>query len=310
MMKTVIVTGGTGFVGNALVKKISEEGVHVFVIVRDTSLSTLQDDRKRVLTNNNITLIQGDVTDIKRIEEDITEEVDVYYNLAWVGTRGDALIDYSTQISNIEYMMDSICVASNLGCKKFIGAGSISEYELFAGTQCKAEGDKHSVYKAAKYSCWLMGKELAKTKKIDFIWPVITNIYGPGENSPRLINTLVRNLLNKGEQDLSEGNQIYDFVYLTDAANAFYLIGEKGHGGRDYVIGSGGARPLKEFLEQIPEMIGRDCRLNFGAMKFNGYYLDKELYNIDQLCSDTGYCSQVPFVDGIREVIADCKSKY
>lgn len=302
-MKIAIVTGGTGFVGNALVKKLTDENVKVYAIVRDKSLSNVQPDRREVLQNERVTMVEGDISNLRESKSKISEKADVFYHLAWAGTRGEALIDYDVQISNIKYVMDAICVAAELGCHKFIGAGSISEYELFAEKQCDSEGDKHSVYKAAKHASYLMGKELAKTKKIHFIWPIITNIYGAGENSPRLINTLIRNLMENGEMDLSEGNQIYDFIYVSDAANAFYLIGEKGNSGRDYVIGSGDAKPLKEFLQQIPDVIDRDCRLNFGKMKFNGYYLDKELYNTDKLVKATGFVPQLSFIDGIKKVI-------
>ena len=160
-------------------------------------------------------------------------------------------------------------------------------------------GDKHRIYKAAKLTCEYMGRSVASSAGIQFIWPIITNIYGIGEHSPRLINSMIRNLQAGRHQSLSEGNQYYDFIYITDAAKAFRLIGESGRTDRTYVIASGQARPLKEFLVELRDIVAPNAELGFGELSFNGIYLPLEAYSTAQLCEDTGFSPDVSFMEGV-----------
>ncbi len=302
-MKRAVVTGATGFVGNALVAELVRHNVKVWAVVRECSLRHISAERRTILHSANVKIVYAELENIVAILEMIHEKIDVFYQLAWDGLLGEALIDYNRQIDNIKYVMDALCVAKKLGCKKFIGAGSIVQYELLVPSQCAGRGDKHCVYKIAKHTCQLMGQEMAKRLGIEFIWPIITNIYGPGEESPRMINTTIRNLLRYGEQDFSEGNQIYDYIYIDDAVRAFYLLGGCGKKERTYVIGSGDARPLKEFLLMIPKLLDKTVKLNFGKMSFNGYYLEPEYYDISELQEDTGFEPQYSFEKGLRKTI-------
>jgi nucleoside-diphosphate-sugar epimerase len=299
-MKKAIVVGGAGFVGNAVVQELIRQNVSVTVIVRPGFSEKHINHR---LDGLDIQVVECDITKISALRTLIIERsFDAFYHFAWNGLFGESLLDYTTQIMNIKWVMDAIVMASELGCKKFIGAGSISQYELKTLDGQINLNDKHQVYKTAKFACEYMGRSVAASHGIQFFWPIITNIYGEGENSPRLINTMIRNLLSGKRQSLSEGNQIYDFIYLSDAARAFFLIGEKGVEFKNYVIGSGNARPLKEFLYVLRDVVNPNGELGFGEMPFNGIYLDKELFDTTVLEQDTGFKPDVSFEEGIKRV--------
>ena len=295
-MKRAIVVGGAGFVGNALVRELLDHDVEVYVVVRPGFVR----DGSR-LDGLNVNIVECDIKTVENLLTLIKERgFDAYYQFAWDGLFHEPLVDYTTQIMNIKWAMDAIATASKLGCKKFIGAGSIAQYELNTLEGQISQGDKHKVYKTAKLACEYMGRGVASNYGIEFYWPIITNIFGEGETSPRLINSMIRNLLEGKKQSLSEGNQIYDFIHISDAANAFYLIGEKGKEFSRYVIGSGGARPLKEFLTILRDVVAPEARLGFGEFAFNGIYLPKEDYSIEELVRDTGFCAKMSFEEGIR----------
>ena len=80
------------------------------------------------------------------------------------------------------------------------------------------------------------------------------NTYGEEEKSARLVNTIIRKVLHGESPDLSAGNQYYDFVHVSDVARALILIAEKGVDGTNYTIGSGDAKPLKEFLKIVGQV--------------------------------------------------------
>lgn len=298
-MKSAIVVGGAGFVGSAVVRELIARGVETWAVVRPGF--TARGNNRR-LEGLKVHILECDLRNIGSIAGALDgRPPEVWYQFAWDGLSGEALLDYAAQIMNIRYTMDAVAAAARAGCGRFIGAGSISQFELQAAEGRVGPGDKHQIYKAAKQACESMGSSVAERYGIEFLWPIITNIFGPGENSPRLVNTMIRNLLRGKRQPLSDGNQIYDFIYLTDAARAFALIGENGKPGRRYVVASGGARPLREFLCELRDVVAPDAELGFGEMPFNGFYLPKEDYDTGLLRLDTGFAPEVTFAQGVRK---------
>lgn len=306
-MKRVVITGAAGFVGSAVTEELLAHGVEVYAVVRP-GFSARKDTSR--LASLPVHLVECDLRNLSALPALLPERgFDAWYQFAWDGLFGAELLDYQKQVPNISYVLDAIRVAAQLGCEKFIGSGSVSQYELQAEGGQAMQGDKHRVYKTAKLACEYMGRSVATESGIIFIWPIITNIYGVGESSPRLINTMIRNLQAGRHQSLSEGNQIYDFIYSTDAARAFYLIGEHGKPHRTYVIGSGCAQPLHIFLTQVCGIVAPQARLGFGELNFNGFYLPKEVYDISSLQADTGFSPEVSFQKGIQKT-AEWMRKY
>jgi nucleoside-diphosphate-sugar epimerase len=300
-MKKAIISGGAGFVGSALVNELLAHGVEVTCIVRPGFSGKKAESR---IADSDVRLIECDLKEIQRLPE-LTRErgFDTYYQLIWDGLHGEPLRDYTTQIMNIKWVMDSIMVAAELECDKFVGSGSVSQYELDTIEGRVSEGDKHKVYKTAKLCCEYMGRSVASDHGVEFIWPIITNIFGIGETSPRLVNTMIRNLLAGKHQALSEGDQLYDFIYISDAAKAFRLIGECGRQDRKYILAGGNVQPLKNFLSVIGNIVAPEMELGFGEMAFNGIYLPEECYDISELVADTGFQPDISFEEGIRRTV-------
>ena len=297
-MRRAIVTGSAGFVGSAVVRELLSNQTEVWAVVRPGFSGRVKGSR---LDGLDVRLIECGLREISTLPSMIDERgFDVWYQFAWDGLFGADLLDYHRQIANIEWVLDAICAAKELGCGKFVGSGSITQYELGVKEGHGDPGDKHRIYKTAKLACEYMGKSTASSVGIQFIWPIITNIYGVGERSPRLINSMIRNLQAGKRQSLSEGKQYYDFIYITDAAKAFRLIGERGKENRTYVIASGRVQPLKNFLTVVRDIVAPEAELGFGELAFNGIYLPAEAYSIAQLSEDTGFSPDVTFAEGIR----------
>ena len=299
-MKKAIVVGGAGFVGSAVVIELLARSIDVTVIVRPGFDPT----KNQRLNNLRVNIIECDIANILEVPKLLPErDFDVWYQFAWDGLFNEPLMDYTVQTNNIKYVMDAVVVARALGCKKFVGAGSITQYELRTLEGQTNINDKHRVYKTAKLACEYMGRSVASREEIEFYWPIITNIFGEGEESPRLINSMIKKLLAGDHQKLSEGNQIYDFIYISDAARAFADIGQCGMEHRTYVIGSGGAKPLKEFLSELRDIVAPEAELGFGDLTYSGVYLQADDYSINALREDTGFEPQVPFADGVRRTM-------
>ena len=70
--------------------------------------------------------------------------------------------------------------------------------------------------------------------------------------------------------EFTSGTQNYDFIYVTDVAKAFRLLGEKGKANKGYIIGSGAAKPLRQFVEEILGELKPTSPAKFGDVPYTG----------------------------------------
>ena len=291
-----LVTGANGFIGTHLCIGLLEHGYTVFAIIRSETNLELKS-----LDNTNFHIIRADLHNIESINNTI-DNVDICFHFAWEGIRGENLLEYNIQMKNVEYCIKLMYALKKLGCNRFIGAGTIGQDELIYNTGEPID-DKQKIYRYAKDLCERLGKSIADDIGIEFFYPHITNTYGAGEQSDRFIISVVKKLLYNRDVGVSEGKQIYDFVYIDDLVEAFIKIAEKGIRGRRYVIGSGNAKPLREWLAEMPSITNTDAKLIYGQYVFNGVYLPKETFDITELTKDVGYDPQISFCEGIRKTV-------
>lgn len=101
----------------------------------------------------------------------------------------------------------------------------------------------------------------------------------------------------------SPGEQLYDFIYITDAAKAFIAIGDKGHSQKSYYIGSQHPHKLKDFLYELQNQIDPSIEIGIGELPFRGNSLSYNEFDIFALKNDTGFVPSVSFSEGIRKTI-------
>ena len=159
------------------------------------------------------------------------------------------------------------------------------------------------IYVSGKLVAHTMCKSVAADLGIDLVWAKITNAYGAGELSPRFVNTTIRKILHGEPLQFTSGTQNYDFVYITDVAKAFALLGEKGKPFCDYLIGSSRARPLREFVLEMKRSLAPDREFLFGDVPFTGIDLPLSIFDCSQTEQDTGFRAEVSFFDGVRKTM-------
>ena len=292
-----VVTGATGFIGSYLVKELVENGHEVIAVVRPGSVERMKTE------GIGITVVQCDLSEIESLPDQIGVKCDWFFHLAWEGVSGLKQSDFSLQTKNVISSVTMVKIAKELCCLRFIGAGSIFEVECIHELETTDTPSNYSlVYKTAKlyahYNCKIEAAKLG----IDFLWPLIINAYGPYEIKPRFMSTLIYTLLCGEEPCLTTGEQLYDFIYVTDATRAFRLIAEKGVSNQKYIIGSGNVKPLKEYIIQVRDIVSPNSSLGFGKYKSKGVSLELEELDISNLVQDTGFTPLVSFKDGVRHV--------
>lgn len=294
-MKNVIITGADGFVGSYTVAHFIKEGCNVLAL-------DMGPEPRRLQPSEQLTYMQCDITDIKgmlaKIEKD---KFDTFVHFAWAGSAGEARIDYNLQMQNALNTVECLKAAKELGCTRFVCAGSIMEYEVEAAIHSQGSHPGMGyIYGMGKHIAHCMCKSVAANIGVDLLWPMITNAYGVGELSPRFVNTTLRKIINKEPLHFTAGTQNYDFVYVSDVAQAFYKVALKGKPFCEYMIGSGDAKPLREFIIEMVGSCGPDCPPLFGDVPFTGTNMPLSTFSIAKIKEDCGFEPDVSFAQGTK----------
>jgi hypothetical protein len=123
-------------------------------------------------------------------------------------------------------------------------------------------------------------------------------ITNDGENS--LISYLIREFKTGNSPQLTKCEQMWDYLYADDAATALLLLAESGTDGGIYPIGSGTARPLREYIETVRDIIDPKLPLGFGEVPYAENQVMHLCADISKLKEDTGFTPQVSFREGAR----------
>lgn len=292
-MKKVIVTGANGFVGSAVIRELIKNDVEVLALCHKIP--------ENKIISELITYKEFELSKIEELKDVVINDYyDTFYHFAWAGVSVSQRTNVKIQLQNTQWTIDALNFAKSIGCKRFIGVGSIMEHETIRA--CYTDGNKPGlgyIYGSAKMAAHTMAMSIAANIGIDLIWAEITNAYGAGEISSRLINTTIRKIINKENPQFTSGTQNYDFVYIDDVARAFYLIGKNGKPFHSYLIGSGNAKPLKEFLLEMKASIAKDVDFIFGDVPFTGVNLDLSVFDTKKTEKDTGFKAEISFAEGI-----------
>ena len=309
-MRRVIITGPTGAIGMALINLFEQAGLQVIAVVREAS-----ERKKQIQESEKVILVECALADMKELPDRVTRAmercgwdhnitIDTFYHFAWAGAFGDGRNDMFLQNSNITHSLEAVDAAARLGCKTFIGAGSQMEYGRYEG---KLNADvpvfPENGYGMAKLCAGQMTRIQCEKYGIRHIWTRILSVYGPYDGKGTLIMSLIASLLEGSRFLCTKGEQQWDYLYAKDAARIMFLLGEKGVHGKVYVVGSGSARPLKEYIEIIRNIISPELPVGYGEVAYSDKQIMYLCADIEELVRDTGFKEEYSFETGIKETI-------
>ncbi len=298
-MYRVVITGPTGAIGIALIENLIKRDISVVAVCHCNSKRI-----NRIPKSDRVSIVECDLENIKSLPDLVSGKCDVFYHFAWACTFGDSRNNIDAQMKNIQYTLEAVEVAKKLGCNKFIGAGSQAEYGRFEGVlNSTTPTYPENGYGIAKLCAGQMSRIRCAQLGIEHIWTRILSIYGPYDGEKTMIMSVINQLLLGQKPSCTKGEQIWDYLYSKDAAQAFYLLGERGVSGKTYCLGSGKGKKLSNYITTIRDAIDSNMMIGFGDIPYSEKQVMHLCADISDLEKDTGFSPKYSFETGVSETI-------
>lgn len=250
-MKTILLTGATGYLGGYLSENFLNKGFKIIALALNTNEQYKFQDN--ILTK----VYYLDKTTVKEIFDN--ENVDIVIHTATLyGRRQEHLT--SMEKVNVEFPLEVLNEAINHNVKIFVNTSTILNKNINPYTLTKNH-----------FEDWLS----LYSDKIKCINLKLDHFYGPNDKPIKFIAWIIQELKNNVEKiDLTEGIQTRDFIYIDDVVSAFDIVIEKEKNipnGKlnTFEVGTNNKTTIKEMVTTIKEKLGNTkTKLNFGAIPY------------------------------------------
>lgn len=301
----VLVTGATGFIGSHLARRLIAEGYEVYALIRPDSSTWRIGDILRSLA-----VIPCDLFDTEKLDESLEQiKPDLCVHLAWYAEPGK----YLNSLENLRFLSASLRLATRLadvGCKRFVGAGTCFEYDTSLGYLSEGSPTMpSSLYAANKLGLWVVLERLAKTIGMDVTWLRFFYLYGTYEDERRLVPYVICSLLRGREAKVTKGDQIRDFLHVEDAASAVWAVIQSKLSGL-VNVGSGKPVAVRDIVAKIGTILDRSELIAFGAIPYTSsdsmfFYANNHL-----LTDRTSWVQQYDLEEGLRYTVEWWKDRF
>jgi len=262
-MKTILLTGVTGFLGSNLLEAFLENGYKVIGIKRSTS------DIWRIkefFSNNNLQLI--DIDKVSLLSIFANYKIDFLVHTAWTGVKAGERNTLPIQLENFDFAVRLFTQAIKVRVNKIVAFGSQAEYGRYEGRVDENYScNPIDAYGMTKVFTSRLLQTLAEKTDVKWNWIRLFSLFGPKEDDSWLLPFAIKRMLKNENIDLTKCEQRYDYLYVKDLCKAIILLLESEINGI-YNLSSNKSIMLKEILLLIKDITNSKSNLNFGALDY------------------------------------------
>ena len=299
----VLVTGGRGFLGSHVVRALLASDRDVAVLTRSPSALPLAGGEA-----DKVSLMTGDFLDREQLRQSISAfGPDACIHLAWYAEPGRYL-ESPENLSALAGTLALLQALIDVGCATVAMAGSCAEYDTDQGWLTEDTPLRPgTIYAASKAAGSMLVQQLAKHSDTRVAWARIFYPYGPFEDRRRAVPALIASLLEGRRFAASTGDQVRDYVYGKDAADAFVtLIDQRASGA--FNVASGVPITIRQLMETIGDQLGGRDLIDFGAAPPRAWE-PKFIAGDTARLRSLGWAPRYTLERGLEETIAWCREQ-
>lgn len=304
--KSVIVTGGSGFLGRHIVRLLNPDAKAIIVPRSKDYDLRIQEDVLRLFEDHpNVDIVIHCAASVGGIEANQRQPATYFYDNLMMG-------------------MHLIDVARIVGIHKFVTVGTVCEYPKVTSVPFREtdlwEGypeETNAPYGIAKKALLVMGNAYRQQYHMNCIHILPTNLYGRHDNfDPRnahVIPSLIYKFLDAMDKGLDcvtlfgDGSPTREFLHVEDAARGIVLAAQYYNHPEPINLGSGNEISIAELAHQVAQLTGYKGRIFWDASKPNGQPRRRVDNSKAKMFLD--FEAGVDFHEGLRDVIAWYRSR-
>lgn len=298
--KRILVTGGFGFIGAHLVKRLLTEGAEIFIIGRQgTKTWRLEEELKKV------SICEVDITDSTKVEKCIKDICpEIVFHLAAYGVNSQQKEYIKAANINILGMINILNALKDACCTKFINMGSCAEYgdrkELMREDMYPVPV---SIYGSSKASATIIAHQIAKENDIDIITLRPFGIFGEGEERHKIFCNIILSILEDKEVRLTSGEQLRDYCYIENIIDGMVMSAKSNLKNNIFNIANGSILPLKYYIDLIFKYMKTDRVPLYGSIEYRKNEMWSPAADISEIQVELGWSPKIGLEDGIIKTI-------
>ena len=300
--KKILVTGGAGFIGSHLVKRLINEGAKVSVIVKYNSII---DCPRLVQVWDKINMIEADLRNIDSVNEMRKISFDLVFHLAAYNHVGDS---FKHVLENVNSNFISTINLLNNGpkIKKLIHMGTSEIYGIQTKLpfNVKEMPNPMSPYAVTKYASELFSLLKSKSNNLNLICVRPFNTFGPFQSEKAIIPEMIIKCLQNKEIKTTGGKQTREFNYIENIIDGILFLNKKvKHTIEPINVGSNTPITIKNLVKKIHKYSKSDSKLRIGSLKYRPNEIWRMQAN-NKFLSSKGWKPKINFDDGLKLTIA------
>ena len=297
--KRVVVTGGSGFLGQYVVCALRSRGHEVFAPRR----------------------VEYDLThepDVERLYADLRPQIVVHLAAAVGGIGANRAQPGTFFYQNLHMGTMAMEHGRRAGLEKFVGIGTICSYPKFTAVPFKEDDlwsgypeETNAPYGLAKKMLLVQGQAYRQQYGFNAIHLLPVNLYGPGDNfdpeSSHVIPALIRKCaeaVDRGATEITcwgDGSATREFLYVEDCADAIVLATERYDGDQPVNLGAGFEITIRDLATLVAESCGFTGRICWDASKPNGQ--PRRSLDTTRAANLFGFTARTPFREGLARTV-------
>lgn len=264
---SVLVTGGCGFIGSHVTRRLLAEGADVHVLTSEVSSVF---PRRLLDLRGTVTLHEGNLMDRSAMDAVVRASKPKYiFHLGAYTHVGKSWqrVDECIQ-ANVQGTVNLLQALAESGYERFINTGTSEIYgDIEVPFREDAVVNPISPYSVSKYAA----ERFCRLFQRAYGWPIVMlrpfNAYGPAQSPDRVIPETIVRALRKEELAMTQGRQTREFNYAEDLAEGFLRAATtEGVDGEIFNLGCGEEVSMRDVATLILDIMGNPIEPKFGGI--------------------------------------------